>query len=177
MVQKLKTRELNRLTVEAYKKSKKQPIILVLDNIRSSYNVGAIFRTADGLSVEKLFLCGITPTPPNKEIYKTAIGAEQSVDWTYFEDNIEAIHTLKKEGYVIVALEQCDKSQNLMTVNWELGTKFALVLGNEVDGVDAKILELCDHFIEIPQFGTKHSFNVSVACGILLWDIFKTLNK
>lgn len=177
MTRKLKTRELNRLTVEAFKQSPKFPATLVLDNIRSAYNVGAVFRTADGFLLEKILLCGITPTPPHKEIYKTAIGAENSMDWEHFADITEALKSLREQGYYIIGLEQTSNSLPLDNWEWKEGTKFALVFGNEVEGISEKALPLCDTFVEIPQHGTKHSFNVSVAAGMLIWDMIKTVKQ
>jgi len=175
MTRKLKTRELNRLSVEEFKVSEKFPAVLVLDNIRSAYNVGAIFRTADGFLLEKLVLCGITPTPPNKEIYKTAIGAENSMEWVYEKEITTALEKLKNEGYTILGLEQTSNSITLNNWDWKEGTKFALVLGNEVEGISESALPFCEKFIEIPQNGTKHSFNVSVAAGMLIWDMIKKI--
>ncbi|MBX2984694.1 MAG: RNA methyltransferase [Bacteroidia bacterium] len=177
MTRKLKTVELNRLSVDEFKQSDKIPCVVVLDNIRSAYNVGAIFRTADGFLLERVLLCGITPTPPHKEIYKTAIGAENSMQWEYHQDVAKAIVTLKQQGYFIVALEQTSDSTLLQDWIWKKGTKFALVLGNEVDGISDSAMPLCDAYIEIPQFGTKHSFNVAVAAGMLIWDMIRAIKK
>jgi 23S rRNA (guanosine2251-2'-O)-methyltransferase len=175
MFHKLKTNELNRLTSEEFKITEKTPVILVLDNIRSSYNVGAIFRTSDAFLIEKIFLCGITPTPPHKEIYKTAIGAENSVHWEYGEKISEVLNSLQIQGFEVIGLEQTKESIALHNHVWKEGTKFAIVLGNEVDGISNEALSYCKTCIEIPQFGTKHSFNVAVSCGIILWDFVKKI--
>ncbi|MCK9481072.1 MAG: RNA methyltransferase [Bacteroidia bacterium] len=177
MARKLKTVELNRLSVEEFKDAAKIPCVLVLDNIRSAYNVGSIFRTADGFLLEKIVLCGITPQPPHKEIYKTAIGAEQSVEWRYTKDIAYTLEELKAQGYFVAALEQTSDSVLLPQWQWKQGTKFALVLGNEVDGISDTAMPLCDAFIEIPQYGTKHSFNVAVAAGIFIWDMIKAITN
>lgn len=165
-------RELQRLSPQEYEQASKHSVVLVLDNIRSSYNVGSIFRTSDAFRIEKLYLCGITPTPPNKELYKTAIGAENTVAWEYHNTTTEVLSSLKKQGYTLLGLEQTNESKPLHTFTFKNGTKFVIVLGNEVDGISNESLALCDNCIEIPQFGTKHSFNVSVSCGIILWDLY-----
>lgn len=172
MSRKLRNEELNRLSVEKFKTSSKSPICLVLDNVRSMHNVGAIFRTADAFKVEKIILCGITACPPHREIRKTALGADESVDWEYVKDSKEAIESLK--GYRVCALEQAENSLSLRDFSHSSG-KVALIVGNEVDGVSQDLLDLCDDIIEIPQFGTKHSFNVSVSTGIALWEIFNKI--
>ena len=174
-MRKLRTNELNRLNTEQYKQTDKLPIIVILDNIRSCNNIGSFFRTSDALLIKELHLCGITATPPNKEIHKTALDAEKSVRWKYFEHTEDAISSLKKENYKIYAIEQIEKSIMLPDFNPGNNEKLALVFGNEVKGVQQKIVDLCDGAIEIPQFGTKHSFNVSVSAGIVLWDIFKKM--
>lgn len=177
-LRKLKTRELHRLSPDEYKNSQKTPCVVILDNVRSAYNVGAVFRTADGFRIDKLLLCGITPCPPNKEIYKTAIGAENSVDWEYYPDVVSAVSQLKEQNYHIIGLEQTTHSCMLQDWTWNPNLKFGIILGNEVDGMHPDLLPLCDTIIEIPQMGTKHSFNVSVAAGMILWDLVKTnLNK
>jgi len=175
-MRKLRTGELNRLTVEEFKKSAKIPVTVVLDNIRSLNNVGSVFRTSDALKIEKIVLCGITATPPNKEIHKTALGAEDAVEWSYVEKTEEAIASLKSEGKVICSLEQVEGSSSLIDFTPEKEKHYAIVLGNEVKGVQQKVIDLSDVCIEIPQFGTKHSFNVSVSAGIVLWEVFKKLN-
>jgi len=174
-MRKLSNSELNRISVEEYKIIEKLPIVIVLDNIRSSNNIGSVFRTADAFRIECIHLCGITSTPPNKEIQKTALGSTSSVEWKYFENTIESIKQLKNEGYLIYSIEQADESCKLDTYIPEIGKKIALVFGNEVKGVGNKIIELSDKCIEIPQFGTKHSLNISVSAGIVIWDFFKKL--
>ncbi len=174
-MRKLRTNELNRLNTDQYKQTDKLPIIVILDNIRSCNNIGSFFRTSDALLIKELHLCGITATPPNKEIHKTALDAEKSVSWKYFEHTEDAISSLKKENYKIYAIEQIEKSIMLPDFNPGNDEKLALIFGNEVKGVQQKIVDLCDGAIEIPQFGTKHSFNVSVSAGIVLWDIFKKM--
>ena len=175
-MRKLRTSELNRLTVEEFKKSSKIPVTVVLDNIRSLNNVGSVFRTSDALKVEKIVLCGITATPPNKEIHKTALGAEDAVEWSYAEKTEEAIAELKAKGYVICSLEQVENSTSLMDFEPDATKRYVIVLGNEVKGVQQQIVNISDVCIEIPQFGTKHSFNVSVSAGIVLWEVFRKLN-
>ncbi len=176
-VKKLKLEELNRLSIEEFKVIKKRPLTLVLDNIRSMNNVGSIFRTADCLAVEKLILCGITGRPPHRDIEKTALGATLSVNWEYKASVSEAIGDLKKSGYSVVAVEQAQGSTMLNEFCPKPGANYALVLGNEVNGVSDEAIALADACIEIPQFGTKHSFNVVVSAGIVLWDFFTKLHE
>lgn len=176
-MRKLRNSELDRLTVEEFKKTKKIPLIVVLDNIRSCNNIGSVFRTSDALLIEKIYLCGITATPPNKEIHKTALDAEKSVDWKYFEKTENAVSELKERGYAVYAIEQVENSIMLPDFNPVKNEKTAIIFGNEVKGVQQKIVNMCDGSIEIPQFGTKHSFNVSVSAGVTLWHIFTKLNK
>jgi tRNA G18 (ribose-2'-O)-methylase SpoU len=176
-MQKLSMEQLGRLSVEEYKKTSKTPVVVVLDNVRSALNVGSVFRTSDAFKLEKIMLCGITATPPNPEIRKTAIGAEQSVDFEYFKTTVGAVEKLKNEGYKIFAVEQAKESIPLNTLNLVGVGKLALVFGNEVKGVDDTIMELCEKCIEIPQFGTKHSLNVSVSAGIVIWEVFNRLKK
>lgn len=176
-MRKLKINELNRLTAEAFKTTEKTPLVVVLDNIRSCNNIGSVFRTSDALLVEKIFLCGITATPPNKEIHKTALDAEKSVDWEYLEKTEEAVKKLQQDGFKVFAVEQVENSILLPDFKPASGEKVALVFGNEVKGVQQKVVNLCDGAIEIPQFGTKHSFNVSVSAGIVLWEIFQKMKK
>lgn len=174
-MRKLKLEELGRPSIEEYKERTKFPIVLVLDDIRSALNVGSAFRTADALGIEKIYLCGITAKPPHREINKTAIGATASMDWVYC-DNVEtALEDLKKNGYSIAALEQTTNSTALQDLKFGSTTKLALILGNEVNGVSDQALTHVDLAIEIPQFGTKHSFNVSVSAGIALWEILRKL--
>ncbi|MBK3518375.1 RNA methyltransferase [Carboxylicivirga marina] len=175
-MRKLRTSELNRLTVEEFKNSAKVPITVVMDNIRSLNNVGSVFRTSDALKVEKIVLCGITACPPNKEIHKTALGAEDAVDWSYVAKTEDAIAHLKDEGWLICSLEQVENSTSLLDFSPGEGQKIALVLGNEVKGVQQKVIDVSDVCLEIPQYGTKHSFNVSVSAGIALWEIFRKIN-
>jgi len=172
---KLKNIELNRISTDEFKKADKIPLVIILDNIRSQNNVGSVFRTSDAFRVEKIYICGIAPTPENREVHKTALGAEDSVDWEYFKDSIELTKKLKNEGYKIYAIEQAENSTSLE--NFEINTSFknAIVFGNEVKGVKQEIINISDACIEIPQFGTKHSFNISVSVGIVLWEVVKPL--
>ena len=169
--------ELGRVTPEEYKKQAKTPIVLVLDNIRSMHNVGSAFRTCDAFNVERLYLCGITATPPQKEIAKTALGATESVDWEYAEDVVALAERLKTEGYTIILVEQTDNSVMLQEFDFAQYEKAALFVGNEVFGISDGLLPLCDAAVEIPQFGTKHSLNVAVATGITLWEAVRQCNK
>jgi tRNA G18 (ribose-2'-O)-methylase SpoU len=174
-MRKLSITELNRLSPEDFKKAEKIPLIVVLDNVRSLHNVGSVFRTADAFLIEAVYLCGITAVPPHAEIHKTALGAENTVDWKYFEKTSDAINELKQKGYHIAAIEQAENSIMLHELQIE-NKKQAVILGNEVKGVDQKVMNLCDSCIEIPQLGTKHSLNVSVTSGIILWEDFKKLS-
>ena len=174
-MQKLKVTEMNRLTVEEFKKKEKTPLIVVLDNVRSLHNVGSIFRTADAFLLQAVYLCGITSTPPNAELHKTALGAENSVEWIYFEETQKALEELHKEKYKIFAIEQARESLPLNTIQLNSEEKYAIVLGNEVKGVQQAVVDACDGCIEIPQYGTKHSLNVSIAGGIAIWEFFKKL--
>ncbi|MGN6639963.1 MAG: RNA methyltransferase [Mucilaginibacter sp.] len=171
-MRKLKLDELNRASVSEFKAQDKLPVAIVLDNVRSMHNVGSVFRTCDGFAVEQICLCGITGRPPHREIEKTALGATQSIDWHYYPTPLEAVNQLRKEGYTIVAIEQAEKS--IMLNNFEVDTdkKYALIFGNEVNGVSDEVMQVIDACIEIPQFGTKHSFNIVVSAGIVLWDFF-----
>lgn len=170
-----KITELNRLTIEEFKETKKLSLVVVLDNIRSLNNIGSVFRSSDAFVVESICLCGITATPPNAEIHKTALGAEDSVDWKYYEKTEDALVDLKKRGYYIYAIEQAKNSVMLDELELDARGKYAVVLGNEVKGVSQQVVDMCDSCIEIPQFGTKHSLNVSVAGGIIIWDFFRKL--
>lgn len=170
-----KITELNRLSVNEFKVTDKIPLVIVLDNIRSLNNIGSVFRTSDAFLVEYIILCGITATPPNAEIHKTALGAEFSVDWMYMNDTQEAINKLKLDSYQICAVEQTTNSIMLNKLNIDTKVKYAIILGNEVKGIQQEIVDQCDIAIEIPQYGTKHSLNVSVAAGIVIWDFFKKL--
>ncbi|MES2808996.1 MAG: RNA methyltransferase [Bacteroidota bacterium] len=167
--------ELNRATVEEFKAQQKLPIAVVLDNVRSMHNIGSIFRTSDGFAVEQICLCGITAQPPHREIEKTALGATQSIDWTYYADTTDAIKQLRANGYQIIAIEQAENSTMLNTFIPDKNVKYALIFGNEVNGVSDEVMQLIDTCIEIPQFGTKHSFNIVVSAGIVLWDFFAKL--
>lgn len=172
-MRKLRNKELNRLTVEEFKSTNKTPLVVVLDNIRSCNNIGSVFRTSDALLVEKIYLCGITATPPNNDIRKTALDAEKSVDWEYIESTEDVVTKLQKEGFTVYAIEQVENSISLPDYQPKKGEKPALVFGNEVKGVKQTVVDMCDGSIEIPQYGTKHSFNISVSAGIVLWDIFQ----
>lgn len=174
-MRKLSMSELNRKTPDEFKESQKAPIVVVLDNVRSLNNIGSIFRTADAFLLEAIYLCGISATPPHKEIYKTALGAEETVPWKYFENTDEAITSLQAAGYLLVAVEQTENSISLETFSIETKSKYALIFGNEVKGVQQQIIDKCDYCVEIPQFGTKHSFNVSVSAGIVLWEWYKVM--
>ena len=176
-MRKLKVTEMERLSVEEYKDSQKTALVVVLDHVRSLYNVGSVFRTADAFRLEGVCLCGITAQPPHPEIHKTALGAEESVEWQYFKQTEDCIKYLKEKGYSIFAVEQCEGSCLLSSEFKVQSSKVAVVLGNEVKGVQQQIVDLCDSCLEIPQYGTKHSLNVSVAAGIVIWELFKLLNK
>lgn len=180
---KLKVTEMGRLTLDEFKRSEKMPLVVVLDNVRSMYNVGSVFRTADAYRVERIVLCGITACPPHVEIHKTALGAEDSVEWTHCADTLQAVRQLQDEGYTVLAVEQAEgsidlrelkvKSEKLRVKNG--AEKYAVVLGNEVKGVQQQVVDACDACLELPQFGTKHSLNVSTTAGIVIWEMFKQL--
>lgn len=172
---KLKNHELGRKNIAEYKAATKTPLLVILDNIRSLNNIGSVFRTSDAFLVEKIYLCGITAKPPHKDIQKTALGATDSVAWEYCENTFELIKDLKKEDVVIISIEQADKSTMLQDFIPEVGKKYAVVFGNEVKGVQQDVVTASDYCVEIPQYGTKHSFNISVSVGIVLWDMFKKL--
>ena len=177
-MKKLTTEEMGRMTVEEFRKSEKLPLTVVLDNVRSLNNIGSVFRTSDAFRVEHIALCGITATPPHREIHKTALGAEDSVEWSYHEDTAECLRALKGQGYKVFAVEQVDDSVKLGIRNEDLGIEgqpVAIVLGNEIEGVQESLLPLCDGCLEIPQYGTKHSLNVSCAAAIVIWELFKQL--
>ncbi|WP_303115927.1 RNA methyltransferase [Coprobacter fastidiosus] len=167
--------ELDRISQEDFKKKDKIPLIVVLDNVRSLNNVGSVFRTSDAFLVKAVYLCGITATPPHPEIHKTALGAEDSVEWYYFEDTNAAVDKLREEGYIVYAIEQVENSIILSDLQLNKDCKYAVVLGNEVKGVQQSVVDKCDQSVEIPQFGTKHSLNVSVTAGLVIWDFFKML--
>ena len=166
---------MDRLTVEEYKNSDKLPVTVVLDNIRSLYNVGSVFRTSDAFRIERIILCGVTGCPPNTEIHKTALGAEESVEWIYFKDTLDAVKQLKDDGYFIYSVEQVEHSTKLQKLNLDNFHRYAVIFGNEVKGVQQCVVDASDGCIEIPQFGTKHSLNVSVTAGIIIWEFTKLL--
>jgi len=172
-MRKLQNSELNRLDTETFKLSEKTPIIVVLDNIRSLNNIGSVFRTADAFRIESIYLCGITAQPPHRDIHKTALGATESVDWQYFENTMEAMQKLKELNYSTYAIEQVEKSTFLDTFSLDKNKKYALVFGHEVRGVSQEVVDACDGAIEIPQIGTKHSLNISVSTGVVLWEFFR----
>ncbi len=175
---KLRTIEMNRLTVGEFKESEKTPLVVVLDNVRSLYNVGSVFRTCDAFRIEKVCLCGITATPPNAEIHKTALGGEDSVEWEYFADTADCVRELHAHGYYVWSIEQVEHSVKLQHLDDNIppaGTRQAVVFGNEVKGVRQDVVDMGDGCLEIPQFGTKHSMNVSVTAGIIIWEFAKRL--
>jgi tRNA G18 (ribose-2'-O)-methylase SpoU len=172
-MRKLKITELNRLTNEEFQEKEKLPLIVVLDNVRSLFNVGSVFRTSDAFLIEEIFLCGITSTPPHTEIHKTALGAETTVKWRYFQKTEDAVSYLKNENWSVVAIEQVEGSTMLSDFDFNANGKLAVVFGNEVKGVQQSVVNLCDNCIEIPQFGTKHSLNISVTAGIVIWEFAK----
>jgi len=170
-MRKLKNSELNRLDVESFKQAKKTPIIIVLDNIRSLNNIGSVFRTADAFLIKKIYLCGITAQPPHKDIHKTALGATDSVDWEYVPDSLSLVEELQKDKIVIISIEQAEGTTMLQDFMPEKDKTYALIFGNEVKGVQQKVVDASDVCLEIPQFGTKHSLNISVSAGVVMWDI------
>ncbi|NLA24121.1 MAG: RNA methyltransferase [Bacteroidales bacterium] len=174
-MRKLKITELNRLTPKEYEQATKNNVVVILDNIRSLNNVGSVFRTVDAFKLHSIILCGITATPPHNDIHKTALGAEDTVNWEYFEKTEDIVNKLKNDGYKIIAVEQVDTSISLEKHHFNKDEKYALIFGNEVKGVQQKVIDLCDFSIEIPQFGTKHSLNISVSAGIVLWEITKAI--
>ncbi|MCP1996871.1 tRNA G18 (ribose-2'-O)-methylase SpoU [Flavobacterium sp. HSC-61S13] len=176
MMRKLANSELNRINPDEFKDATKSPLILVLDDIRSLHNIGSVFRTSDAFLIEKIYLCGITATPPNKEIHKTALGATETVAWEYATDVVEVLEKLKAEGVSLQAVEQVVHSVMLNDFKIIPEQKYALVFGNEVKGVSQKAIDYCDGVIEIPQLGTKHSLNISVSAGIVVWDLFQKIN-
>ncbi|EMY3583861.1 RNA methyltransferase [Flavobacterium psychrophilum] len=175
-MRKLENSELDRKSISDFKEAKKTPIIIVLDDIRSLHNIGSVFRTADAFLIEKIYLCGITATPPNKEIHKTALGATETVVWEHHENVLEVIENLKKDEISVFAIEQVENAVFLNDFKVEATKKYALIFGNEVFGVNQEAIRLCDGTIEIPQLGTKHSLNISVSTGIVVWDLFCKLN-
>lgn len=172
---KLKITELNRISAEEFKKADKLPLVVVLDNVRSLHNIGSVFRTSDAFRVECIYLCGIAAVPPHPEIHKTALGAEFTVDWKYVNNAIEAVDNLRQKGYIVYSVEQTENSIMLENIRLEQEKRYAVVLGNEVKGVQQEVIDHSDGCIEIPQYGTKHSLNVSVAAGIIIWDLSKQL--
>lgn len=174
-MRKLKVTEMGRLSVEEYHAAEKTQLVVVLDHVRSLYNVGSVLRTADAFRLAGVCLCGITAVPPHPEIHKTALGAEDSVDWRYFKDTLDAVKWLKEAGYEVLAVEQCEGSTMLNNFQVEHGKRYAVVLGNEVKGVQQAVVDECNGCLEIPQYGTKHSMNVSVTAGIVIWELFKQL--
>lgn len=176
MIRKLKTLEMQRISVEEFHQAEKMPLVVVLDDVRSMHNVGSVFRTCDAFRGAGVYLCGITATPPQNEIHKTALGAEESVSWQYFADAKEAVQQLHDNGFTVYAIEQCEGSTKLPdTAAIKPGGKYAVIMGNEVHGVHQDVIDLCDGCLEIPQFGTKHSLNVSVTAGIIIWEFAKQL--
>ncbi len=175
-MRKLENSELDRKSISDFKEAKKNPIIIILDNIRSLNNIGSVFRTSDAFLIEKIYLCGITATPPNKEINKTALGATDTVAWEYYENVLEVITNLKKDNVSVFAIEQVESAVFLQDFEVEKDKKYALIFGNEVFGVNQSAIEICDGTIEIPQLGTKHSLNISVSAGIVIWDLFRKIN-
>jgi 23S rRNA (guanosine2251-2'-O)-methyltransferase len=176
-MRKLSMEELGRKSIRDFKEAQKIPLVIVLDNIRSMHNVGSIFRTADGFIASGIFLCGYTPQPPHRDIQKTALGATETVDWIYFPTTLEAVQKLREDGYKVYAIEQVEGSRMLDKFEGEPNEKYAIILGNEVTGVDDEVLKLCDGAIEIPQEGMKHSLNVSIAAGIVAWEFYKLANR
>jgi 23S rRNA (guanosine2251-2'-O)-methyltransferase len=174
-MKKLQNEELDRPHVDEFKRLKKLPIVIVLDNIRSMHNIGSVFRTSDAFLADAVYLCGITATPPHKDIHKTALGSTESVHWKYFNETISAIKYLKNEGFKIIAIEQTNKSIPLQNFIPDKNEKYALVFGHEVRGVEQEVIDVCDSAIEVPQFGTKHSLNISVCAGIVIWEFFNKI--
>ena len=174
---KLKIEELNRISIEEFREADKIPLAVVLDNVRSRHNIGSVFRTGDAFRVNEIVLCGITGTPPDVEIHKTALGAEDAVKWRYFEETLLAVEALKRERYTLFSIEQAENSSSLKNIKLEKGKKYAVIFGHEVHGVSQQVIDASDGCIEIPQYGTKHSLNVSVTAGIVIWDFFQQLRK
>lgn len=175
IMRKLKITELNRISAEEFKEADKLPLVVVLDDIRSLHNIGSVFRTADAFRIERIYLCGITAVPPHPEMHKTALGAEFTVDWAYVDNAVKAVDNLKDEGYMVYSVEQAEGSIMLDKLELDRTTKYAVVMGNEVKGVQQEVINHSHGCIEIPQYGTKHSLNVSVTAGIVMWDLFKKL--
>lgn len=174
---KLKVEELNRIDIETFKKASKIEVTVVLDNIRSLNNIGAVFRTSDAFRVENILLCGITAKPPHVDIHKTALGAEDSVEWRYFDETLDAVNELKTEGYTVYSIEQTENSTSLSDLSLDMDKKYAIVLGHEVHGVQQAVIDASDGCIEIPQYGTKHSLNIAVATGIVVWEFYSQMKE
>lgn len=174
-MRKLNVLEMNRLTVEEFKAARKLPLVVVLDNVRSLHNVGSVFRSCDAFRIEAVYLCGITATPPSAEIHKTALGAEDSVSWKYYESTLDAVEELKQQGYFVYSIEQVEGSENMDKISLDASKRYAVVLGNEVKGVEQAVVNASNSCLEIPQLGTKHSLNVSVTAGIVVWEFAKQL--
>ena len=174
-MRKLNVLEMNRLTVEEFKAARKLPLVVMLDNVRSLHNVGSVFRSCDAFRIEAVYLCGITATPPSAEIHKTALGAEDSVNWKYYESTLDAVEELKQKGYFVYSIEQVEGSENMAKISLDPSKRYAVVLGNEVKGVEQAVVNASDRCLEIPQLGTKHSLNVSVTAGIVVWEFAKQL--
>ncbi|MBQ9639852.1 MAG: RNA methyltransferase [Bacteroidales bacterium] len=177
MAKKLSTQEMNRLSVEEFRESRKLPLVVVLDNVRSMNNIGSVFRTSDAFRVAQIVLCGITATPPHRDIHKTALGAEDAVSWQYENDTLQCVHRLQEQGYTVYAVEQAQQSTMLNGLELPEGARIAIVFGNEVDGVQQEVVDACHGCIEIPQQGTKHSLNVSCAAAIVLWEMYNKLQQ
>lgn len=175
-MRKLKITELNRISAEEFKTVDKLPLVIVLDNVRSMHNIGSVFRTSDAFRIECVYLCGITAVPPHPEMHKTALGAEFTVDWKHVDNTVEAVDNLRCEGYTVYSVEQAEGSVMLNDLELDRSKKYAVVMGNEVKGVQQEVIDHSDGFIEIPQYGTKHSLNVSVTAGIVIWDLFGKLS-
>ncbi|PVX51739.1 SpoU rRNA methylase family protein [Balneicella halophila] len=176
-MRKLKNNEMKRLSAEEYKLAEKLPVVVILDNVRSLNNIGSVFRTADALRIEKIYLCGITATPPHRDIHKTALGAEDAVPWKYVESTEEALEVLKSDGYKLLAIEQTESSTMLHQFQVKRDERLAIVFGNEVKGVQQEVVDCCEQCIEIPQEGTKHSLNISVSAGMVLWEFYRQFRK
>lgn len=176
-MRKLTVEDLNRIDVDTFRRSEKLPLVMVLDNVRSLHNVGSVLRTADAFRIEAVYMCGITATPPSVEIHKTALGAEDSVSWRYFADTLEAVRQLQADGYTVLAVEQVEGSLKLGQFAFDPACRYALVMGNEVKGVRQDVVDAADQALEIPQYGTKHSMNVSVTAGIVMWEVERQLKE
>lgn len=174
---KLKLQELGRISVTDFKEADKTPIIIVLDNIRSLNNIGSVFRSSDAFRIEKIYLCGITATPPHRDIHKTALGATESVEWEHVEDTVKLVEKLKSEGVITLSIEQAENSLKLDEFYPVENQKYAVIMGNEVDGVQQSVIDSSNHVLEIPQIGTKHSLNISVCTGVVIWDLFSKMKK